>query len=64
MATEIDLKIVLNDNYDIIRTDLGFNVSNTLSYDAMDIILFDVFNTMAKKFQDKINHHNHNENLN
>jgi hypothetical protein len=64
MAAEIDIKIVLNDNFEISRTDLGVNVSSPLSYEAMDIILYDAFNTLAKKFQDKINHHNHNEKIN
>ena len=65
MAIEIDVRIKLNeDTLEIEKTELGVAVNNTLTYDAMDFILLDAFRTLADKLQDKINHHNHNENLN
>jgi hypothetical protein len=65
MAIEIDVKIKINENtLEIERTELGVAVNNPLTYDAMDFVLLDAFRTLADKLQDKINHHNHNENLN
>ena len=64
MATEIEVTIKVNDDMQIVRTDLGVAVNSAISYEAMDFILLDAFRTLADKFQDKINHHKHNENLN
>jgi hypothetical protein len=65
MAIEIEVKIFINENtLEIQRTELGLSVNNSLTYDAMDFVLLDAFRTLADKLQDKINHHNHNENLN
>jgi hypothetical protein len=65
MAIEIDVRIRVNEQtLEIEKTELGVSVNNPLTYDAMDFILLDAFSTLADKMQDKINHHNHNENLN
>lgn len=64
MSTEIEVKIILDEDFRILKTDLGVSVHNPLSYQAMDYILYDTFSTLAEKFKDKINQHNHNENLN
>jgi hypothetical protein len=62
MAAEIDVRILVNENLEIISTQLSVAVQNSISYEAMDFILFDAFTTLAVKFQDKINHHKHTEN--
>lgn len=64
MQTEIELTIILDKDYRIIKTDLGISVQSAISHDAMDYILYDTFSTLANKFKDKLNNHNHNENLN
>jgi hypothetical protein len=64
MQTEIEVKILLDEDFRIFKTELGVNVNNSVSYEAMDYILYDTFSTLANKFKDKLNHHNHNENLN
>jgi hypothetical protein len=62
MQTEIEVKIILDEDYRIAKTELGVNVDSPVSYEAMDYILYDAFNTLANKFADKLNHHNHKEN--
>ena len=62
MATEIEVKIILDEDFRIAKTELGVHVDNPVSYDAMDYILYDTFSTLTNKFKDKLNHHNHNEN--
>jgi hypothetical protein len=62
MATEIEVKIILDEDFRIAKTELAVNVDNPVSYDAMDYILYDTFSTLTNKFADKLNHHNHNEN--
>ena len=64
MAIEIEVKIKLDKDYQIVSTELGVSVSDHISYEAMDYIMLDTFRTLANKFQDKANHHNHNEKLN
>jgi hypothetical protein len=64
MQTEIEVKILLDEDFRIFKTELGVNVNNPVSYEAMDYILYDTFSTLANKFKDKLNHHNHNEKLN
>ena len=64
MSTEIEVKIKLDRDYRITSTELGVSVTNHISHDALDLILYDTFSTLAEKFKDKLNHHNHNEKLN
>ena len=63
MQTEIEVKILLDENFRISKTELGVNVNDPISHKAMDFILFEVFSQMADKFNDKIKYHNHNEKL-